>query len=90
MHLYVYYDVPHAEAPNVVERVRAMQSTLEHDRSKVRLMRRTEPGAASATWMEIYENVAEGFEDRLAASVERHGLGALTGPRHVERFTDIV
>lgn len=54
------------------------------------LARRDDP----ATWMEIYENVGDtaGFERTLAALAKQHGIGKVTGARHIERFaalTDI-
>ena len=86
MHLYVYYDVPHDKADAVLARVRAMQAEL--DGAPGRLMRRDPTTADGETWMEIYENVASDFERQLAAATDRHGLVALTGPRHVERFVE--
>ena len=87
MHLYVYYDVPPEQAGAVLARVRAMQAELVGPPG--RLFRRDPVAADRATWMEIYEDVAPDFEGRLAACADRHGLIALTGPRHVERFVDL-
>ncbi len=83
MHLYVYYDVPDASASAVRERLSALQAELGVVHPRLR--RRADRGT---TWMEVYEDVAPDFEERLAAAVARHGLAALTGPRHVERFVD--
>ncbi len=89
MHLYIYYDVPHAGLGRTSERVRAMQRALGSDATAMRLLRRADSGTASETWMEIYEDVTPGFEARLAAAAEAHELALVAGPRHVERFVDI-
>ncbi len=50
------------------------------------LVRRDEP----ATWMEIYEDVADAarFERELSGAVMRHGIARLNGMgnRHIEAF----
>lgn len=50
------------------------------------LVRRDEP----ATWMEIYEDVADAamFERELSGAVVRHGIARLDGMgnRHIEAF----
>ncbi len=89
MNLYVYYDVGGLDFALLAGRVRAMQATLGLESHTPKLLRRAEGEAASQTWMEIYEGVAADFEGRLAAGVEAHGIAALTGPRHVERFVDL-
>jgi hypothetical protein len=86
VHLYVYYEVTPDRAAMALERVRSMQ--LELAMANARVVQRDEEDRRVATWMEIYEDVPDDFEGRLAAAVERHGYAALTGARHVERFMD--
>jgi hypothetical protein len=77
---YVYYRVPPANAA----RARAAVGALQKDLSLAtgvggRLMRRRDD---ETTWMEIYENVADGtgFESKLEELAERHGVAALLAP----------
>jgi len=77
---YIYYRVP---AENAV-RARTAVSILQRELSETtgiggRLLRRRDD---ETTWMEIYENVADGarFETELAGLVERHGISALIAP----------
>ncbi len=86
MNVYVYYDVPLAAIEGVSARVRAMQSAMTGTATRTGLLRRPEAKADAQTWMEIYEDVATDFDTRLRDAVEVHGLAALCGPRHVERF----
>jgi hypothetical protein len=87
VHLYIYYDVRLDAAEAVLGRIRAMQSELRVP--SARLMRRPEARAGAQTWMESYDDVDADFEARLSAAVERHGIAALTGPRHIERFEEL-
>ena len=91
MNLYVYYDVPLATCADVASTIRAMQATLTDHAQRVALLRRPEQKAALQpavqTWMEIYEDVADGFDERLARAVADHPV--TTGPRHVERFVPV-
>jgi len=77
---YIYYRVPGKNGT----RTRAAVDALQRELSDVtgiggRLLRRRDD---ETTWMEIYENVADGarFEASLAALVERHGITALLVP----------
>lgn len=90
MHLYVYYDVPHAEAKDVRKGVLAMQKRLaEECGCRGRLLRRMDQGKPYQTWMEIYEQVDAAFEAQLESACYASGLrDRLAGPRHIERFTD--
>lgn len=89
MNLYIYYDVAVADAPALAEAVRAMQATLGLAPSAMQLLRRMDTDGTTQTWMEIYENVPDDFEARLAASIDLHGLRCRIGARHVERFTTL-
>ena len=90
MHLYVYYDIPHAEAKRVREGMLSMQRRLADECGhRGRLLRRIDEGKPQQTWMEIYEQVDDGFEARLEIAFDASGLrDLLAGPRHIERFTD--
>jgi Domain of unknown function (DUF4936) len=85
--LYVYFKAP--PDADVAPRVRAMQAELASETGvQGRVMRRRD---RPETWMEVYENIGDfdGFETRLAAAADRHGVAALLQPgerRHVERF----
>ncbi len=90
MHLYVYYDVPHAETKRVRECIRAMQQRLADEcGQKGRLLHRVDHRKPHATWMEVYERVGDGFEARLNKAFDDSGAeDLLAGPRHIERFTE--
>ncbi len=87
MRLFVYYTVDRDRRRDVVERLAALGRTLGTQAPRV--MRRDDEAASIDTWLECYDDVDAPFEATLAALVERDGLAALTGPRHVERFVDV-
>ncbi len=93
MHLYVYYQVPAADAAATMARVHAMQARLVTETSVAAHLQRRVDEASNAdgtqTWMEIYPEAPGGFEDRLAAAVAASGLEPGVGPRRVERFEDV-
>ena len=86
---YIYYRTA-ADAVRIRAAVAAMQAALAEATGVAgRLLSRVDD---RATWMEIYEGVADPdrFEQELAVAVERFGLRALLAAgaeRHVERFT---
>lgn len=90
-HFYVWYTVA-ADRAAALAAVSGLLAAVE-DATGIAgrvLARRDDP----ATWMEIYENVAETatFERTLAALAKQHGIGKVSGARHIERFaalTDI-
>lgn len=92
IHYFVYYRIrADVDRDDAHANVRAMQVTLAA-RTKVsgRLMERR---GDDATWMEIYESVADpaAFEAALAAETEVHRLADLIEPgsaRHLERFVE--
>ncbi|MGC2520905.1 MAG: DUF4936 family protein [Burkholderiales bacterium] len=77
---YVYYKVPGENAERARAAVAEIQRELRSSTgSSGRLLRRRDD---EATWMEIYEDVADPaqFEATLSALVERHGLAQLLLP----------
>ena len=88
---YVYYKVPRENA----ERARGAVELLQRDVAAAtgvhgRLLRRRDD---ETTWMEIYEDVADGtrLEKALDELVQRHGVAALLSPgsaRRQEVFRD--
>ncbi|ENO89578.1 DUF4936 family protein [Thauera linaloolentis] len=92
VHLYLYYRLrPDADAAAARTRVRAMQAELaQRTGIRGRLMRRADD---AATWMEVYEDIAdpEVFRRALEAATLAHRLAdllAADGMRHVECFTE--
>jgi len=87
--LFVYYRVNGAGDATVRARVDAVQSEVFAATGvRGRLLRRRDD---PATWMEIYEPVADAaaFEQALDAALARHGFAALLASgdvRHTERF----
>jgi hypothetical protein len=79
------------DADDVSAGIRAMQASLARDTGvSGRLMRRRDD---AATWMEIYEGVADAatFEQALSRTVAAHDLERLIEPgsaRHMERFLE--
>ncbi len=88
MHLYVYYEVPHALRDEVLRLVQMVQRRLRTDTGiDGRLLKRVENAGPRETWMEIYDDVPADFEAALRDLIEAHGVDALLcGARHVERF----
>ncbi|WP_332671889.1 DUF4936 family protein [Aromatoleum sp.] len=89
-HYFIYYRV-RSDATRARAKVRAMQASLA-TRTGVagHLMERC---GDDATWMEIYESVADpaAFEAALGIEIEAHKLAALIEPgstRHLERFVE--
>ena len=84
--LYIYYRLRDEHAALLAPRVRGMQAHLATGQLKRR------PGSSDGlqTWMEIYQDGADGFEAALAAAVQEAGLLEWTlGARHTEIFTDV-
>jgi hypothetical protein len=89
-HYFIYYRL-RADAARARATVRAMQASLAARTGVTgRLLERCGDGA---TWMEIYESVADpaAFEAALESEIETHKLAALIEPgsaRHLERFVE--
>lgn len=87
MDIYVYYRVRSEQAPALQILVCTMQSKLG---GRPRLMRRPEIQDGLQTWMEVYVDVPESFEARLAEAVHSAELATMIeGERHTERFIAI-
>lgn len=88
---YVYYRVAPAQATQAAERIDALLGTLEgHCRQPPRRLVRCDD---SATWMEIYEGIADfaAFVAALDAATRAFDCAAFTlGERHLECFTQAV
>ncbi len=84
MNYYVYYKVQPAQAQEIHLAVEAIFRVIEmHCGVRGRLMRRRDD---SATYMEVYEEVAD--ESAFEALLEREGA-TLGLQRHVERFVSV-
>lgn len=88
--LYVYYKVRAEQAAALLPLVRTMQAGLSaaHGVSG-RLKRRPETCDGVQTWMEVYPDVAGGFEAILGRAAQDAGLAALAGTRQTEVFMDM-
>jgi len=84
---YIYYRVPPANAAKLQTAVgQVLAEVLQSTGVAGRLMRRRDD---RETWMEVYEDVADGaaFEHALANALEAHGVVALLeSTRVIERF----
>lgn len=91
MDLYIYYRVRNEDAAALQVRVSGMQHRLAVDCGVAgSLKRRPEEKDGLQTWMEVYQDVPDGFETSLDAAVARSALPDLIdGPRHIEHFMDI-
>ena len=84
--LYIYYRVRDEHAALLAPRVRALQARL----GAGQLKRRPASSDGMQTWMEVYQDAAQGFEAALATAVQEAGLAEFTqGARHTEIFTDV-
>jgi len=91
-HYFIYYRIrPNSDHAHARATIRAMQAGLAKRTGIAgRLMERC---GDDATWMEIYESVADrvAFDVALDIEAEAHRLSALIEPgstRHVERFVE--
>jgi hypothetical protein len=90
-HCYVYYRIDPAHGGEAATSVgRAQDELRQRAGISGRCLRRVDD---AATWMEIYENIADrdAFEATLAAVVQSHGLERWLAPgasRHLECFED--
>jgi hypothetical protein len=92
MDLYIYYQVPAANAAALQPAVRAMQARLAAGHGVAgQLKFRPQTKDGLQTWMEVYPATPPAFREALDAAVAQAGLpDAIAGPRHVEIFTDDV
>jgi hypothetical protein len=85
---YVYYRIDPAQAGLAAARIDALLNTIAaHCRQPPRRLNRCDD---AATWMEIYEGIADfaAFAAALSAAVQAHGCAAFTqGERHLECFS---
>lgn len=88
MDFYIYYHVQQAKAATLREYVKTMQQELMTTYSvHAALKRRPDAINDQQTWMEIYLDVPNNFDDALQRAVQKFGLGEfIEGMRHVERF----
>lgn len=91
MDLYVYYRVQVADAAVFLTKITEMQDNLRRKYGiRTALKRRPEEQDGLHTWMEVYLEVAEGFEAKLEQAVASSELPAMiAGKRHMEHFLDL-
>jgi len=91
MDLYIYYRVHVADAALFLPKITEMQDNLSRLYGvRTSLKRRPEEQDGLHTWMEVYLEVAEGFEATLEQAVARSELPAMiAGKRHMEHFLDL-
>lgn len=89
--LYIYYRVRADRAISFVPKVTAMQSDLQQRHGiGTGLKRRPQAQDGFHTWMEIYLQTPDGFEQQIDAAVAVHDLAVMIeGKRHVEHFVDV-
>jgi hypothetical protein len=89
-HVYVYYRIPAADAAVALRQAEALQALLApYCASAPRLMRGCDD---AATWMEVYEGVAdlEAFAAAMARCLNAPGVEALRcSERHLECFREV-
>lgn len=91
MDLYIYYRVQVADAALYLTKITEMQDNLSRQYGvRTALKRRPEEQDGLHTWMEVYLEVAEGFETKLEQAVANSELPAMiAGKRHMEHFLDL-
>lgn len=91
MDLYVYYHVQVADAAVFLTKITEMQDNLRREYGiRTALKRRPEEQDGLHTWMEVYLEVAEGFEAKLEQAFASSQLSSMiAGRRHVEHFLDL-
>ena len=89
---YVYYRVRTEDGARLRERVAALQHNL-HEQFAVSCSLKRRPHARDGldTWMEVYLDVPEDFEQGLARELLMEQVQELIdGERHVEHFLDVL
>ncbi len=91
MDLYVYYRVQAADTAVFLTKITQLQDNLAREYGvRTALKRRPEEQDGLHTWMEVYLEVAEGFEAKLEQAVATTALPSMiVGKRHVEYFLDL-
>lgn len=91
MDLYIYYRVRSENAAELCRRVQGAQQRLVREYGIVTgLKRRPEVKEGRQTWMEIYQDVPDGFAAVLERAIDQAGVAALIeGQRNIEYFLDV-
>lgn len=90
MHCYVYFKslVKHEE--QVQSCFAKLSQSIANMGFSVQFQRRPETKDGLQTWMEIYSNVPDHFDQMIAAVVSESGLQAfVVGARHHEYFIEV-
>ncbi len=85
---YIYYRVQVELTPLLLQQVRLMFRQIQ-DQTSVRceLARRAHADPGFHTWMEIYHDIPDGFDEILSTFEKQAGLASLIeGTRHVDDF----
>lgn len=95
MDIYIYYRVEAVEAERLQAQVAAMQLQLSEQwsvQTSLKCRGEQDQGAGTTqTWMEIYQDVPQGFLPALQSAVEGADiLQSISGERHVETFVDML
>ncbi len=89
--LYIYYKVRDEDAPELRERILALQQVLAREHRVAGALKRR-PGSKDGlqTWMEVYPRAGEAFGEAVEHAFAGTGITALlASPRHIEVFTDL-
>lgn len=90
MHCYVYFKAAAEDEQHIRQCFARLRLSLEKIGFNVRFQRRPEVKDGLQTWMEVYENVPDHFEELIAAVVAESGLNEyIVGARYYERFLEI-
>lgn len=85
---YIYYRVPVEMTPLLLQQVWLMFKQIQEQSSvNCELARRAQTEREFHTWMEIYHDIPNGFDEILSACEAQANLAALIdGTRHVDDF----
>lgn len=92
MDCYIYYKSELGHATQIVHSVELLRAELMGKiRHRVQLQRRPICNNGLITWMEIYHDVPEGFEQIINVAVAKSGLPTwILGERRLEYFIHVL
>ncbi|WMW78899.1 DUF4936 family protein [Undibacterium cyanobacteriorum] len=90
MHCYVYFKAHLNNQTAVLQCLTRLQTSLRQLGLKPEVQKRPNAHDGIETWMEIYRDIPEDFEETLAKTVSQSGLYShIIGKRHLEYFVTV-
>ena len=90
MHCYVYFKAHLSNQTAVLHCLTYLRTSLDQLGLSSEVQKRPNAHDGVETWMEIYRDIPEDFEETLAKAVSQSGLDShVIGKRHLEYFVAV-